>query len=116
MHEYKAGMAIPKISAATQKKENAINTKQRDYENRIRHFREEALIFREIDPMQAKRARANAIRLNKEYKRFSAENGRAFYPDRVKNIKRLAPNRVLFLCQLLGGGLPLDIAIADKVA
>lgn len=87
LHEYKAGMAIPKISAATQKKENAINTKQRDYENRIRHFREEALIFREIDPMQAKRARANAIRLNKEYKRFSAENGRAFYPDRVKILK-----------------------------
>lgn len=87
LYEYRVGMSIPKVSATTQKKESAINTKQRNYENRIRHFREEALMLREVDPAQATRARAKAVRLNKEYMRFSAENGRAFYPDRVKILK-----------------------------
>lgn len=80
--EYKVGMRIPHVSKATQERENAINRKQRQYENEIRKYRSIAL-FSE-DEQKRKIARKKATELNKEYVAFSHSHGRAYYPDRVK--------------------------------
>lgn len=82
LYEYRPNMHIPYVSKAVQEKENAINKKQRNYENKIRKFRELAL-FAE-DPKIRKKAKAKAAQLNKEYVAFSVKNKRAYYPDRVK--------------------------------
>lgn len=84
LHEYVEGMSIPKVSRATQRRESAVNERQREYERRIRKYRERALTLRSALPQEASKARATAIRLNKEYMTFSRENNRAYYPDRVK--------------------------------
>ena len=76
------GQIPPTVTRAEQKKENAINTKQREYENNIRKWRERALV--EVDPKTRREARQKAIALNKEYIAFSLDNGRAYYPDRCK--------------------------------
>ena len=81
---YKPGMVIPHVSRETQQKERAINTRQRELERRVREQREKALIFRNIDRERYLRARKRAIQANKEYIQFSKDNGRAYYPSRVK--------------------------------
>lgn len=81
-YEYRPFMRIPKVSREMQQRENAINTKQREYERAIRNKREIAL-FAEDKKIRQK-ARQAAVRLNEEYIAFSKKNGRAYYPDRVK--------------------------------
>lgn len=76
------GQIPPTVTKAEQQKENKINTKQREYENNIRKWRERALV--EVDPKTKKESRAKAVALNKEYIAFSLKNGRAYYPDRCK--------------------------------
>lgn len=84
LYEYRRGMEIQKVSKETQKKETAINTKQRVLEAQVRKYREEALALKNIDRESYLQARSKSIEWNKKYQAFSHENGRAYYPDRVK--------------------------------
>lgn len=81
LYEFK-GQISPKVTKEQQKKESEINRKQREYENRIRKYRERALTA--VDEKERREARRRAIELNKEYIAFSIANGRAYYPDRCK--------------------------------
>lgn len=81
---YKSGMTIPHVSKAEQKREQQINTRQRELERRVREQRERALMYNDIDRERYLKARERAIQANKQYIRFSQENGRAYYPSRVK--------------------------------
>ena len=85
LYEYKADMAMPFVSRATQKKEYAITRRQREFERDIRYHKELSLMYKEAgDAEAASKSRLRAIELNKEYKAFSRENERAYYPDRTK--------------------------------
>lgn len=84
LYPYREDMAIPYVSKEKQVKERAINEKQREYERRIRLYRERALSLREIDPKLAEEYSRKAGAEYKAYKAFSHANGRAYYPDRVK--------------------------------
>ena len=78
-------MAMPFVSRATQKKEYAITRRQREFERDIRYHKELSLMYKEAgDAEAASKSRLRAIELNKEYKAFSRENERAYYPDRTK--------------------------------
>lgn len=84
LYEYVPGMGIPKVSKAEQKKENKINTRQREMERNIRewHMRED--LNRAAGNTQATaEAQKKAAEAYARYKKFSLENGRAYYPDRV---------------------------------
>lgn len=81
---YKSGMVIPSISEKEQKREYAITKTQRAMERAVIDAREHALMYKNQDRKKYLAARREAINLYAEYKRFSKENGRAYYPDRVK--------------------------------
>ncbi|MDE7406473.1 MAG: phage minor capsid protein [Clostridiales bacterium] len=81
---YTPNMVIPHVSRETQKKEQTINTRQRELERRVREQREKALMFRDIDRNRYLVARRRAIETNKEYIQYSKDNGRAYYPSRTK--------------------------------
>ena len=76
------GQIPPTVTRAEQKRENAINTKQREYELNIRKWRERALMAE--SPKERQEAKAKAVQLNKEYIAFSLKHDRAYYPDRCK--------------------------------
>ena len=84
LYPYKEGMLIPKVTEEERKKEDAITKKQRLLEREVIYWREEALMVKGINQKEYKIARNNAIETYERYKTFSRENGRAFYPDRVK--------------------------------
>lgn len=89
LYKYEDGMKVPYVSAKEQKQEYAITMRQRQMETRIRHYREEYLIYHgTTDEALAQRARKKAIALNKQYIAFSRKNERAYYPDRVKIISQ----------------------------
>lgn len=81
---YKTGMLIPKVSEEERKREDAITRKQRELERAVIHWREEALMQKGVNTVEYKRARRNAVDSYERYKRYSKENDRAYYPDRVK--------------------------------
>lgn len=81
---YKPNMVIPFVSETERKKEDAITKRQRALERAVIGYREEALIYKGTDVEKYREARKNAVEVYNEYKRFSKENGRAYYPDRVK--------------------------------
>lgn len=81
---YRTNMVIPFVDKETQQKERAINTRQRELERRVREQREKALIFRKLNRERYLAARRKAIDTNREYIQFSKDNGRAYYPSRVK--------------------------------
>lgn len=81
--EYRSRMIIPHVSEQEQRREYAINRRQRELERRVREYREKALIFRKIDRERYLAARKRAIAANKEYIQFSKDNGRAYYPSRT---------------------------------
>lgn len=81
---YNPNMVIPHVSAETQKKERSINTRQRELERRVRHFRCQALTYKDVDREAYLEARRRAIEANKEYIQYSKDNGRAYFPSRVK--------------------------------
>ena len=81
---YVSGMVIPHISKTTQHKENAVNTRQRELERLVRGFETEALMNKDIDPEKHAKAKAAAIKSRREYIKFSQDNGRAYYPSRIK--------------------------------
>lgn len=85
LYEYVPGMGIPKVSKAEQKKENKINTRQREMERNIREWRMREDLNRAAGNTQATaEAQKKAAEAYARYKKFSLENGRAYYPDRVK--------------------------------
>lgn len=85
LYEYVPGMGIPKVSKAEQKKENKINTKQREMERNIREWRMREDLNKAAGNTQATaEAHKKAAQAYARYKKFSLENGRAYYPDRVK--------------------------------
>lgn len=81
---YKPGMVIPSVSEKEQQREYAITRTQRAMERAVIDAREHALMYKNQDRKKYLAARREAIDLYAEYKRFSKENGRAYYPDRVK--------------------------------
>lgn len=65
------------------KREYAIDQKQRTYENKIRHLKMEEMEMREIgDINAAKTLRKRWRKLTQDYKIFSLNQGRAYYPYR----------------------------------
>lgn len=81
---YKHGLKPEFVSEETQRREYAIDQRQRQYEREILHAREKALIFRGIDPWAARKYQEQADKLNRDYIRYSHTNGREAYPSRTK--------------------------------
>ncbi len=84
LYEYKSGMVIPSVSETVRKRENAITRKQRELERRVIYCREEALIDKDTNLSEYRKWRKLAKEAYAEYRKFSQENDRAYYPDRVK--------------------------------
>lgn len=86
LYEYKPGMIIPYVSKEMQKKENAINTKQRLLESEVRRYKTYALEYKDVSREMYLKYRKKAIIANKKYIEFSHASNRAYYPDRTKII------------------------------
>lgn len=84
LYPYRQGMVIPCVSEEERRREDAITRKQREMERTVIRWREEALMQKGVNVSAYTTARANAVEAYKQYKAFSKENGRAYYPDRVK--------------------------------
>lgn len=84
LFEYKVGMGIPTVSEEEQKREYSITRKQRAMERSVVSARETALIFKDVSPKVHDKWKKIATKRYDAYKNFSKENGRAYYPDRVK--------------------------------
>ena len=82
--EYRVGMGIPRVSAAEQKKEYAITKRQRERERAVIRARENALAQKDADVAEWRKWKKIAKERYNEYKKFSADHERAYYPDRVK--------------------------------
>ena len=82
--EYKAGMVIPTVSEAEQKREYAITKTQRQMERGVIEAREKALEFKGTNIKEYRKWKSEAERRYSLYKAYSKETGRAYYPDRVK--------------------------------
>lgn len=78
--EYKKGSRPPQeLSEAQIKKEYAIDTRMRAYENRIRQMKTEEKLLRSVGAIDsAKELRKKWRKETLEYKAFAFENGRAF--------------------------------------
>lgn len=81
---YKTGMVIPHVSKEVQRKENAVNTRQRELERSVREWETRAVMNKGLNAKKYKQARVEAARARKEYIEFSRENGRAYYPSRIE--------------------------------
>ena len=77
-------MGIPRVSAAEQKKEYAITKRQREMERAVVRARENALAKKDADIAEWRKWRKIAKERYDEYKKFSIDHERAYYPDRVK--------------------------------
>jgi len=85
LYEYVPGMGIPKVSRAEQQKENKLNTKQREMEKTIREWSMKAELNKDAGILPAFfNAKKRASEAYAKYRKFSLDNGRAYYPDRVK--------------------------------
>lgn len=82
--EYQEGSRPPQdFTAAQIKKEYAIDKRQRAYENNIRHLKTEEMALREAgEDKEASKLRKKWQKLTKDYKVYSLQQGRAFYPYR----------------------------------
>lgn len=81
---YKAGMAVPTVSAKERETEYAITEKQRRMEREIRKTKDFAEQYRGVSPKISAAYEKHAAKLYKEYKAFSRKNQRAYYPSRIK--------------------------------
>lgn len=84
LFEYKPKMIIPTVNEEEQKREYAITQKQRAMEREVISAREMALCFKDADSGFYRKWKNIAAERYEAYKRFSKDNGRAYYPDRVK--------------------------------
>lgn len=83
---YKDGYKFPKTSKELEKKEYKITQHQRYLERQVRYWRNEALMSKGVMPEYHQIAKNTAIEYNKEYIKYSHDNGRAYYPSRTKLI------------------------------
>lgn len=83
---YDPRVIIPTVSKETQERERKINTKQRELERKVRYWKIKAQLNKGLPGVREQylEARKNAIEANREYKKFSKDNGRAYYPSRTK--------------------------------
>ncbi|MCX4384285.1 MAG: hypothetical protein OSJ39_00630 [Clostridia bacterium] len=84
LSEYRSRMIIPTVSTEEQKQEYAITQTQRAMEREIIYCREKALIEKGVNVSEYRKWKNRAQERYEEYKKFSKDNGRAYYPDRVK--------------------------------
>ena len=84
LYEYKSGMAIPTVSREVQRREYAITQRQRVMEREVISARELALCFKDVDFQFYRKWKSIAQKRYAEYRQYSKDNGRAYYPDRVK--------------------------------
>lgn len=84
LFEYKPRMGIPTVSEEEQKREYAITKRQRELERAVIDAREEALSKKQVNISEYRKWRKIAVNRYDDYKKFSEEHGRAYYPDRVK--------------------------------
>lgn len=82
LREYK-GQLLPTISSEERKKEYAITKKQRAMERAVRSAKTQAIMAKPINRAEYLYQRAKAQKLYAEYRKYSLENERAFYPMRV---------------------------------
>lgn len=84
LYEYKSGMVIPSVSAFEQKRQYAITQRQRVLEREVISARELALSLKGVSVTTYSKWKKIAAERYEAYKKFSKDNGRAYYPDRVK--------------------------------
>lgn len=84
LFEYRTGMGIPSISKEEQKREYAVTKRQRELERGVVSAREIALCFKDVGGNVYRKWNKIARKRYEAYKQFSKDNGRAYYPDRVK--------------------------------
>lgn len=84
LYAYKPGMQIPTVSHTEQKKQYAIDKRQRELEREVLRLREDALMQKGIDKKAYTRLAEHAREKNREYIVFSRKNGRKYFPDRTK--------------------------------
>lgn len=82
--EYKNGYQFPMVSEATEKREYAIDQKQRYYERQVREWRAKAEMRRGTERYTEARQKAEAY--NRRYIEFSRAHKRAYYPSRTRLI------------------------------
>lgn len=80
---YKTGMVIPHVRKETQRKENAINTRQREMERTVRYWETQAVMNKDINEKKYAAAKREASKARRAYVKFSHDNGRAYYPSRI---------------------------------
>ena len=83
LYPYKEGIVAPYVSQGEQVRERAITQRQRELERYVVHWREETLA-QKGNAVEYKKAKIKARYWFDEYVKFSKENNRAYYPDRVK--------------------------------
>lgn len=86
MVEYKPGFRFPKVSEAEEKKQYAIDRRQRELERRVITYKVRAEMAKGVDKTEYKKARAKAKYWDQYYRSFSKKNGRAFFDSRTKTI------------------------------
>jgi hypothetical protein len=81
---YVVGMVVPTVTEKERIKQDKITKMQRQMEREVIHAREVALMYKGVDAKKYNLARRAARIAFEEYKTFSKDNKRAYYPDRVK--------------------------------
>ncbi len=84
--EYTPGMKEPRdYDRATIRRENAITARQRSYENEIRKLKiQEQLLRKAGDNGEANQLQSKWSKMQEQYREFSLQNQRPFYPWRTK--------------------------------
>lgn len=82
--EYKDGYEFPQVSAAEERRQYAIDVKQRAFERKIREWRERAEMYKGTNKKAYRDARTKVRDWNTRYQNFSASHDRAYYPSRTK--------------------------------
>lgn len=84
LFEYRVGMGIPTVSEEEQRREYAVTRRQREMEREVIAARDKALSKKGANVKEYREWRKIAKARYDAYKKFSKDNGRAYYPDRVK--------------------------------
>ncbi|MBQ8407144.1 MAG: hypothetical protein IJY38_04415, partial [Clostridia bacterium] len=84
LKQYIEVMVVPTITEDERKRQDKITKTQRRMERDVIKARETALMYKDVNAKLYQQARNVAKARFEEYKNFSKENKRAYYPDRVK--------------------------------
>ncbi len=81
---YKSGFRFPKPSAEVEKKEYALDQRQRALERRVRRAKTKLMVMEANTPQKVRdRAKKVAKRALSDYRKFCDENERTYYPSRI---------------------------------